>query len=671
MAPVRKKMVKAHRKRTFTTKVHYEPDDESSVSDASDMVDDDYGDRAFLLEYKIDPTDTTNRRRKQKKKDDEEEEDEMEQQHRASDNSKDDGKKLQFLLPVKSDSGVQLRYREVDQDLVDEQKSQKKTKKEQPSEVPKPREESKFAPFSTDVKWKQRVASACYNILENPESNMRHVKELLSGLAEDDIDVAEAKSVIIMASLTEVFKDILPGYRIHVAGEGKTEQKLKKETIKLRSHEEALLSAYRTFLQQLEKATMALYKKNEVGEEEQKRAEMAVRCLSELAVTHSEFNYRKNVIATLVHITTSRFPAPVEKAVDAIRRVVKLDNQGDVTCDVLGAISKVAKTKGHRLSPLLLEVFLNIKVNKDLLAAAKKDKAAKPDRKLLSKKEQKQKKEVAKLERELQVSQVEENKKSKSRLHSQIVTLIFAIYFRILRSDKSDKVRRRLLPSVLKGVVKFVFYISVEYVDGLVKLLFDIVEDGDCRGLEKLLCIQTVFKALSGDGSALNIDPHRFYEHLFVVLEDLDGSEGSAVMTELLHCVHIGFVERKRLISSERAARCAKGLASLALRLCRPQESLAVMLMLRTLFSAHPTLDRFLDADCVTNATVPGQESSSNQPLWQLHILADHYNPAVRAAATAVLGNPKVLHNKFPELLKGDPIEALSDFSSDFVHKTS
>lgn len=87
--------------------------------------------------------------------------------------------------------------------------------------------------------------------------------------------------------------------------------------------------------------------------------------------------------------------------------------------------------------------------------------------------------------------------------------------------------------------------------------------------------------------------------------------------------------------------------------------------------SAHPTLDRFLDADCVTNATVPGQESSSNQPLWQLHVLAEHYNPAVRAVATAILGNPNALHNKFPEMLKGDPIEVLSDFSNDFVHKTS
>ena len=90
---------------------------------------------------------------------------------------------------------------------------------------------------------------------------------------------------------------------------------------------------------------MVLYKKSDVAPEEVKRAEMAVRCLSELVVTHSEFNYRKNVIATLIHITTCRFSAPVEKAVEAVRRVVKQDNQGDVTVDVLASISKVAKTK--------------------------------------------------------------------------------------------------------------------------------------------------------------------------------------------------------------------------------------------------------------------------------------------------------------------------------------
>ena len=234
MAPPRKKLAKVPRK-SFKSKGKVHPDDASSVSDASDMVDDDYGDRSFLLDYSLEHAETSQRKRRKKRK--EEEEDKMEQMQRPSDGVEDSGKKLQFLLPLKNDSGVQLRYREVDQTEIDEKRSHRTEKNEKPAEVVRPKEEMKSAPFSTDPKWKQRVASLCYNVLENPESNLRHARELLDGLSESDVDSTDVKSVVIMASLTEVFKDILPGYRIHVATEDKTEQKLKKETIKLRSHE--------------------------------------------------------------------------------------------------------------------------------------------------------------------------------------------------------------------------------------------------------------------------------------------------------------------------------------------------------------------------------------------------------------------------------------------------
>ena len=116
----------------------------------------------------------------------------------------------------------------------------------------------------------------------------------------------------------------------------------------------------------------------------------------------------------------------------------------------------------------------------------------------------------------MQNNQLEENKKLKGRLHSQIIQSVFAIYFRILRRE-DDKVRLRLLPSVLKGIARFVHFIGVEYMDDLVKTLNGIVESEDCKPLERLLCVRTVFSILSGDGSALNIDPFKFYEHLFKV----------------------------------------------------------------------------------------------------------------------------------------------------------
>ena len=38
---------------------------------------------------------------------------------------------------------------------------------------------------------------------------------------------------------------------------------------------------------------------------------------------------------------------------------------------------------------------------------------------------------------------------------------------------------------------------------------------------ESLLCIHTVLSILSGQGETLTLDPHRFYNHLDRILEDL------------------------------------------------------------------------------------------------------------------------------------------------------
>lgn len=41
------------------------------------------------------------------------------------------------------------------------------------------------------------------------------------------------------------------------------------------------------------------------------------------------------------------------------------------------------------------------------------------------------------------------------------------------------------------------------------------MDEGSLRHREKLHCVETVFSILSGQGEALNIDPSRFYTHLY------------------------------------------------------------------------------------------------------------------------------------------------------------
>ena len=57
------------------------------------------------------------------------------------------------------------------------------------------------------------------------------------------------------ASLLEVFKDLLPGYRLQ---EHDLTQKLKKETIATYKYENALINSYKKYLIKLEEYTKAL-----------------------------------------------------------------------------------------------------------------------------------------------------------------------------------------------------------------------------------------------------------------------------------------------------------------------------------------------------------------------------------------------------------------------------
>ena len=41
------------------------------------------------------------------------------------------------------------------------------------------------------------------------------------------------------------------------------------------------------------------------------------------------------------------------------------------------------------------------------------------------------------------------------------------------------------------------------------------MEEGNLNLKDQLHCIQCVFTILSGQGSALNLDPYRFYAHLY------------------------------------------------------------------------------------------------------------------------------------------------------------
>lgn len=55
----------------------------------------------------------------------------------------------------------------------------------------------------------------------------------------------------------------------------------------------------------------------------------------------------------------------------------------------------------------------------------------------------------------------------------------------------------------------------MEFYEDIVNVLNQLLEHEPLGNQEQMHCIQTVFTILSGQGEALNIDPFRFYTHLY------------------------------------------------------------------------------------------------------------------------------------------------------------
>lgn len=66
---------------------------------------------------------------------------------------------------------------------------------------------------------------------------------------------------------------------------------------------------------------------------------------------------------------------------------------------------------------------------------------------------------------------------------------------------------------------------NLEYFSDLVNLLDKLLEDEDLGYREQLHCVETVFTILSGQGDILNIDPSRFYSHLYRNMLTIDAGK--------------------------------------------------------------------------------------------------------------------------------------------------
>lgn len=309
---------------------------------------------------------------------------------------------------------------------------------------------------------KFRIGVVSSGILEKPEEKVKNLGALMALMsangAEDEENLLSIRK-LAMISLVEVFKDIIPDYKIGIVD--LEAQKVKKDTLARVTYENELLKYFKNYLRSLENVIKSLKRRKYAprpSKEDVALAEIAISCLCDAIVTHPYFNFSTNIAQLLVTYLNCSNEIVRKKIHETFVKLFKTDKRLDLSQHIVRHINHMVKKKSNFvfievISCLTALPLKSINVDAEKEAELKQKKLEQHKSRLISmsKRERKRKKKLADLEKEMMETRAEENKQSKNSKLTDISKLVFTIYFRILKQNPNS----RLLSSTLEGLAKY------------------------------------------------------------------------------------------------------------------------------------------------------------------------------------------------------------------------
>ncbi|XP_070493392.1 nucleolar complex protein 3 [Chironomus tepperi] len=524
---------------------------------------------------------------------------------------------------------------------------------------------------------KFRIGKLCSGITENPEDKIGNLKILLQLLP--DVGADQKRNLlsvrkITMFSLAEIFKDIIPDYKIGIVD--LENQKVKKDTLARVTYENELLKYYKKFLRELETILKAL-KPGKFSKRPSKEsiniAESAVFCLCEILQAHPYFNFNTN-IAQLLVIYLNCSNSKCRKLInETFIKIFKTDKRLDLTLHIVRNINHLVKKKSNSVYSEVVACLLalqikNINVDAEKEAELKQKKMEQHRSRLLSlsKRERKRKKKLSELDKELMETQAEENKQTKNTKLTDISKLVFTIYFRILKESPKS----RILNYTLEGLAKFAHIINIEFFSDLINVLNSLIESADLGYREQLFCIQTVFAILSGQGEALNIDPARFYTHLYRNVLRVNAGRNHEDIESVIETLENILIKRRKNITHLRYIAFLKRLMTLSLQILH-NGALGCLAMIKNAMQLNSSLDVLLDTESQIGSgkfnpfiDEPEYSNSNCTSFFELYLLRHHYHPTVVKMANHISKGCPLNQTLDPEISKMTPINFYNKFDS-------
>lgn len=413
-------------------------------------------------------------------------------EHEQRKNSRNEAgavKKMKELLPIKTKTGVVTRLVEDNKKKVFEPESEDDEEDEEMPEVdsdnedsdrdiidPKkngqqqPQKRNKKMLSATELllereqelqRQKFRIGVICSGLLEKPEEKVKNIGSLITLMQQVGPEKEEnllSTRKLAMISLVEVFKDIVPDYKVGVVD--LEQQKVKKDTLARVTYENELLRYYKNYLRELEHITKFLKRKKygpRPSKENISLAEIAIQCLCDALLNQPYFNFSTNIGQLLVTSLNSPNETVRKNIHQTFVKLFKTDKRLDLTRHIVRNINHLVKKKSNFvfvevISCLTSLQIKNINVDAEKEAELKQKRMEQHKSRLISmsKRERKRKKKLADLEKEMMETKAEENKQTKNSKLTDISKLVFTIYFRILKQSPNS----RLLSSTLEGLAK-------------------------------------------------------------------------------------------------------------------------------------------------------------------------------------------------------------------------
>ncbi|KAK6149529.1 hypothetical protein DH2020_017054 [Rehmannia glutinosa] len=530
---------------------------------------------------------------------------------------------------------------------------------------------------------KYKLAELGTALLADPESNIKHIKEMLEISKDGDSAIV----ILGLKSLLAVFKDIIPGYRIRLPTEKEQEMKVSKAVKKMRFYESTLLSAYKAYVQKLVALQQqTVYKR------------VAVRCLCTLLAAVPHFNFRDSLLAAVVNNISSQDDVVRQLCCTAVKSLFTDEGKhgGEATVEAVKLIADLVKAHNCQLHPDSVEVFLSLSFDEDLGKAERSDMDNRAKNKKSKKRKgldepnhmpendrKKNKKEMLAKTREevsadYKAASYAQDPQERRRMQSQTLSAVFQTFFRILKlavrpiSEASSvpgaSGTHPLLAPCLDGIGKFSHLIDLDFMADLMHCLRKLA--GNDRKLEdssenscqltvseRLRCCIVAFKVMRNNLDALNVDLQEFFVQFYnLILEYRPGRDQGEVLAEALKIMLCD----DRQHDMQRAAAFIKRLATFSLCF-GSAESMAALVTVKHLLQKNIKCRNLLENDAgggsvagaiskyQPHAVDPNRSGALASVLWEINLLIKHYHPSVSSIASSIstmnTSNNQVYHS--------------------------